>query len=114
MEARPVGAGSHRLIEWAHAAPRRMLAVRAALAMAAALGGLALAAPASAKTRTFNYTGAAQTWTVPAGVTQATFDLFGAQGGGNLGSSIFAPGLGGHPRRERPQHARRSIQACAV
>ncbi len=30
---------------------------------------------------TFSFTGAAQTWTVPAGVTQATFDVFGAQGG---------------------------------
>jgi Glycine rich protein len=30
---------------------------------------------------TFTYTGAAQSWTVPEGVTQATFDVFGAQGG---------------------------------
>ena len=30
---------------------------------------------------TFSYTGAAQTWTVPDGVTQATFDVYGAQGG---------------------------------
>jgi len=29
----------------------------------------------------FAYTGAAQTWTVPAGVTQATFDVYGAAGG---------------------------------
>src|SRR5262245_36644944 len=29
-------------------------------------------------TCTFDYTGAAQTWMVPAGVTEATFDLFGA------------------------------------
>src|SRR5690349_18906456 len=29
-------------------------------------------------TCTFNYTGAAETWTVPAGVTSATFDLYGA------------------------------------
>jgi VCBS repeat-containing protein len=32
---------------------------------------------------TFSYTGAAQTWTVPDGVTQATFDVSGAQGGSN-------------------------------
>jgi hypothetical protein len=30
---------------------------------------------------TFEYTGAAQSWTVPDGVTQATFDVYGAQGG---------------------------------
>jgi hypothetical protein len=30
---------------------------------------------------TFSYSGAAQTWTVPTGVTQATFGVFGAQGG---------------------------------
>ncbi len=29
--------------------------------------------------------GSAQSWTVPAGVTQATFDVFGAQGGGSSG-----------------------------
>ncbi|MGN6757287.1 MAG: glycine-rich protein, partial [Thermomicrobiales bacterium] len=32
-------------------------------------------------TCTFDYTGAAQTWTVPDGVTQVTLDVFGAQGG---------------------------------
>ncbi|MCL4860690.1 MAG: PxKF domain-containing protein [Caldilineaceae bacterium] len=31
-------------------------------------------------TVTFAYSGAAETWTVPAGVTSATFDLYGAQG----------------------------------
>jgi hypothetical protein len=35
------------------------------------------------QTVTFCYTGAPQTWTVPAGVTSVTFDLFGAQGGGS-------------------------------
>ena len=34
-------------------------------------------------TVTFNYTGADQSWTVPSGVTSATFYLFGAGGGGN-------------------------------
>ena len=58
------------------------------------LGMLALAAPASAATETFNFTGAAQTWTVPAGVTEVTFDLYGAQGGGDTGG-VFAAGLGG-------------------
>ena len=59
-----------------------------------ALAMLASAAPASATTETFNYTGAAQTWTVPAGVTEATFDLHGAEGEGDE-DTIFAPGLGG-------------------
>ncbi len=44
-------------------------------------------------TVTFAYTGAAETWTVPAGVTQATFDLYGAQGGtakGGKGGRVTA------------------------
>src|ERR1700730_2802343 len=35
----------------------------------------------SAATVTCNYTGGMQTWTVPAGIVSATFDVFGAQGG---------------------------------
>ncbi len=42
-------------------------------------------------TCTFDYTGAAQTWTVPAEVTEATFDVYGAQGG----SGPFATSIGG-------------------
>ena len=38
-------------------------------------------------TVTFNYTGADQSWTVPSGVTSATFYLFGAGGGGNTRTS---------------------------
>lgn len=48
------------------------------LAVLAATAGQALA---TTVTVPFSYTGAAQTWTVPAGVTSATFDLYGAQGG---------------------------------
>jgi uncharacterized repeat protein (TIGR02543 family) len=40
---------------------------------------------------TFNYTGSDQSWTVPTGVTSATFYLIGAGGGGG----IFAGGGGG-------------------
>src|SRR5262245_65419502 len=77
------------------AARRPTLARGVALALAAAtLGTLALAAPASATTRTFSFTGAAQTWTVPAGVTQAKFNMYGAQGGGDATGS-FVAGLGG-------------------
>ena len=32
---------------------------------------------------TYTFTATAQTWTVPLGVTRATFDVFGAQGGNN-------------------------------
>ncbi|MFN8491594.1 MAG: hypothetical protein U0350_28610 [Caldilineaceae bacterium] len=46
-------------------------------------------------TITFAYTGAAETWTVPAGVTQATFDLYGAQGGAGGGNQSVRPGSGG-------------------
>jgi hypothetical protein len=61
----------------------------------AAAGVMAFAAPASATTDTFNYTGAAQTWTVPTGVTSATFDLYGARGGGGAEEYQTTPGLGG-------------------
>jgi Putative Ig domain/IPT/TIG domain len=68
----------------------------AGLALAAALGAAGLVAalpalPASAAsgdctgtttvTCTFTETGAAQTWTVPVGITDATFTVYGAQGG---------------------------------
>ena len=45
-------------------------------------------------TCTFSFTGATETWTAPAGVTQATFDLYGAQGGGGGGNSFVRPGSG--------------------
>jgi hypothetical protein len=45
----------------------------------------------------FNYTGAMQNWTVPAGVHQAHFDVRGAQGGGNdvFGIPAISGGKGG-------------------
>src|ERR1700710_290554 len=59
--------------------PRGRLAYPAILA--AALLALVLAAPASAATiKTFEYKGGPQSWTVPAGITSATFDLYGASG----------------------------------
>jgi hypothetical protein len=68
----------------------RALLLALALLLAPLLGLTAtpaLAAPSCATsgatvTCTFSYTGAAETWTAPAGVTQATFDLYGAQGSG--------------------------------
>jgi hypothetical protein len=66
------------------------LALALALLLVPLLGlatpGTALAASGDCTTSgvtvtcTFDFTGAAQTWTVPAGVTEATFDLYGAQG----------------------------------
>jgi uncharacterized repeat protein (TIGR02543 family) len=44
-------------------------------------------------TVTFNYTGADQSWTVPTGVTSATFFLIGAGGGGNY---AYGGGGGGY------------------
>ena len=62
-------------------------------AAAAILGLLLLPAAASADTQTFTYTGSSQTWTVPAGVTSASFDLYGAAGGSY--TSPFPGGKGG-------------------
>ena len=59
----------------------------------AALVALGLPGTVAAATLTFEYTGAAQTWTVPAGANEVTFDLYGAQGAGAGG--VFAGGLGG-------------------
>jgi hypothetical protein len=79
-----------------------------------------LPASASAFTLTFGFTGAAQTFTVPAGVTQVSVDAFGAQGGqaqdgpaGGLGGRAIAtiavtPGevlqinVGGQPAAGNP------------
>jgi hypothetical protein len=45
---------------------------------------------------TFNYTGADQTWTVPSGVTSASFHLLGAGGGGSDESdATYKGGNGG-------------------
>lgn len=70
-----------------------------ALALAPLLGpgqaGVVDAAPAGCTssggvaTCTFSYTGAAQNWTVLDTVTQATFDVYGAQGG--PGENIGGP-----------------------
>ena len=73
-----------------------------------ALAMLASAAPASATTETFNYTGAAQTWTVPAGVTEATFDLYGAQGDGDEDTSSIRDSAARPPPRSRSPPAPRS------
>ena len=94
MDGRHARAGSPGLAEAAQVAhgQRSRLVRRAALAVVG-LSTLAFVAPAAATTETFEFTGTAQTWTVPAGVTSATFDLYGAQGENFAESGI--PGLGG-------------------
>ena len=76
---------------------RRKLGLLAALcALAAVLAAPTVASAqtsANSETETFNYTGSAQTWTVPYGVTSATFDIYGAQGRGFGGQ--FSGGNGG-------------------
>jgi hypothetical protein len=75
----------------------------AAVALAAGLAALVLPAGAGAAPDcqtsgaetvcTFEYTGAAETWTVPYGVSESRFDVYGAEGGALLNAG--AGGLGG-------------------
>jgi hypothetical protein len=105
-----VRSGSPHPFAESTAARRPIRARRAAVALAATtLGTLALAPPASAATTvTFNYTGSAQTWTVPLWVTEATFDLYGAQGAETGGCCV--PGLGGRATATIAVTPRDSIQ----
>ena len=48
---------------------------------------------------TFNYTGALQTWTVPACVYSIQVDIRGAKGGGVLGTPFVGSGQGGNGAR---------------
>jgi hypothetical protein len=45
---------------------------------------------------TFSFTGAMQTFVVPAGVTQVTIEAFGAQGGAGSNGTSMDPGAGGN------------------
>ena len=69
-----------------------IVALSTAVATLAVLGAPALA---SATTETFDYTGGVQTWVVPQGVTSATFDLLGAEGGTAVVPFFGTGGLGG-------------------
>jgi hypothetical protein len=65
---------------------RSLGVVGAGLALAVgALVVLPSLAAASTTTVSFSYTGSAQSWTVPAGVSSITVTAYGAQGGGSLG-----------------------------
>jgi hypothetical protein len=61
-------------------------------AQAAPSGGCVIGATT---TCTFVYTGAAEAWVVPAAVTSAVFDLYGAAGGSFAPFGAFAGGAGG-------------------
>ena len=73
-----------------------MLPLRARLPLLGALSLLLLvgAAPAQAQTQVFTYTGADQSFTVPAGITQITIKAWGA-GGGAANNEGSAGGGGG-------------------
>lgn len=49
-------------------------------------------------TVTYSYTGGLQSWSVPAGVSSANFDVFGASGGSIPGSGEPTGGLGGETK----------------
>ena len=66
----------------------------AVAAQASTQAGPACAAPVvdgATATVTCGYTGAAQYWTVPTWVTQATFTLYGAAGGSGTGPNVSGP-----------------------
>jgi len=52
-------------------------------------------APPPGGSQTFTFTGAVQTFTVPAGVTSVTVDTYGAEGGLGVNAGADAAGLGG-------------------
>jgi hypothetical protein len=69
---------------------RTGVAGRVMLALVVITTGLTTLAPVVAAdpppsgSATFSFTGAAQSWTVPAGVSSIAVDLYGAQGGGGV------------------------------
>lgn len=58
----------------------------------AGLATLCLSMWSSAQTTTFNYTGSAQSYTVPAGVGSIQIEAYGAQGGSNGGMGAYISG----------------------
>lgn len=69
-----------------------------------------MSASASAATVTFEYTGGPQEWTVPYGVTSATFNLYGAQGHGFGPGSSARGGQGGWASATIPVTANSQIR----
>ena len=107
--------GADGLVGWVTRGSGRALVFAGAAALSA-MWALALAGSAAALasncaqsgntvTCTFDYTGGAQTWTVPHGVTSATFDVQGGQGGDvdpSPGVTVTTGGLGGEATAELP------------
>lgn len=75
---------------------RAFVVVAATLSCAGAVFGMPHTVVAASPV-TFSCTGAAQSWTVPAGITSAAFDIFGAQGGigGGMRTTLAQGGKGG-------------------
>ncbi len=86
-------------------------AAKACLALVAAAASVTLAtvvdapraeaAPPVSMEVVFRYTGAAQSWVVPDGITRVTIDAFGAEGGGSPSWQVLPAirgGLGGYTR----------------
>ncbi|MHB1783539.1 MAG: WxL domain-containing protein [Acidimicrobiales bacterium] len=76
-----------------HNKTRTVVATLAGSLILASIGLVPGVASASPTTVSFAYTGAAKSWTVPAGVTSITVDMAGAQGGQAPNDGY--PGLGG-------------------
>src|SRR5690349_17907945 len=82
------------------------IAAGVAALLALAPAGAAAALPSNCSisgataTCTFSFTGGNQAWTVPAGVTSATFDVEGASGGGLAGNTTG--GGGGEAEADLP------------
>ena len=68
----------------------------------ALVGTMTFPSMAAAGTQTFMYTGAAQSWVVPAGVTSLMVDVYGGQGGYDLNYPARVPGLGGRTQATIP------------
>ena len=95
----PVRGGLRRLVGVGVAGGLVLAGVTAPLDAAQAADGAAGHTHAA----TFDYTGAPQTWTVPANVSSATFDVYGAQGGGLRGIFSDTPGgRGGEAKATLP------------
>jgi hypothetical protein len=76
---------------------RRPTAAGIGATVAAVLILAASSSVARADTAPFSYTGAPVNWTVPAGVHQASFDMFGAQGGNGFCLNWGVGGCGATP-----------------
>lgn len=73
----------------------KLFKLSAAAVLLLLLPGTARAETTNVQTETFSMAGAAQSWTVPAHVIEATFSLRGGSGGSGAGQSFTPKPLGG-------------------